>query len=506
MKISAKLIIPTLVFSIIFSIVGTYIVMEIEKIQTINHEFDEANEISLTALDFNVENFHTQLEVWEYAYEPNQIRLDAFESHKKTLNELAERLNEEVEEEATVPEEDYHGLYPNAVNDVKKIINNLSLVEDDWVLLIDAVTEYRNAKESGVSNEELERYDTIMRQKVNENEDLFDNLEFDKSIDIFVLSQSQWAKDLEIEHDKILSNFITSLYVIIPVTIVCVTIFSLVISKNITKPLIKLRDVANEIAKGNLNMRTKISGNDEISELSSDVNKMQDSLLQQKQELIKNEKINALGSVTSSLAHNLKNPLSVIKATTSIIEVTSNSVDEKTRERLNLIKISTENMLNQIEDILDFVKQKPLELKETSLFEILNIAVNNIAKPEKIKINLPEKDIKIKCDSSKLQVVFMNMIKNSIESIEGDGEITIDSSQNMRETAIEITDTGSLNPSEFEKMFDVLYTTKPTGTGLGLPYCKSVIDQHGGNIEVSMNPTKFTIIIPRSIKPLLNLA
>jgi len=136
MKISAKLIIPTVVFSIIFSIVGMYIVMEIEKIETINREFDEANEISLTALDFNVENFHTQLEVWEYAYEPNQIRLDAFESHKKTLNELAERLNEKVEEEASDAEEDYHGLYPNAVNDVKKITNNLSLVEDDWVLLL----------------------------------------------------------------------------------------------------------------------------------------------------------------------------------------------------------------------------------------------------------------------------------------------------------------------------------------------------------------------------------
>jgi len=197
------------------------------------------------------------------------------------------------------------------------------------------------------------------------------------------------------------------------------------------------------------------------------------------------------------LAHNLKNPLTVIKAATSIIEATSNSVDEKTKERLNLIKVSTENMLNQIEDILDFVKQKPLELNETSLSEILNTAINNIEKPERIKINLPKNGIKIKCDSAKLQVVFMNMMTNSIESIQGDGEITIEGYQNKRETTIEVTDTGSINPNDLEKMFDVLYTTKPTGTGLGLPYCKNVIEQHGGSIEVSMNPTKFTIIIPR---------
>ena len=48
-------------------------------------------------------------------------------------------------------------------------------------------------------------------------------------------------------------------------------------------------------------------------------------------------------------------------------------------------------------------------------------------------------------------------------------------------------------------MFDVLYTTKPTGTGLGLPYCKSVIEQHGGTISVSQNPTTFTIILPKKI-------
>ncbi len=273
-------------------------------------------------------------------------------------------------------------------------------------------------------------------------------------------------------------------------------ILGVIISRSISNPLEKLRNVTKEISLGNLDVRIKIKGNDEIAELFSDVNTMQDSLLRQKEELIKNEKINALGNITSSLAHNLKNPLAVIKATTGIIESTLNSVDEKTQERLNLIKVSTENILNQIEDILDFVKQKPLELKETSLSEILNTAINNIEKPERIKINLPENGIKIKCDSAKLQVVFMNLITNSIESIEGDGEITIEGYQNKRETTIEIIDTGSINPVDLEKMFDVLFTTKPTGTGLGLPYCKNVIQQHGGSIEVSMDPTKFTIILP----------
>jgi len=307
------------------------------------------------------------------------------------------------------------------------------------------------------------------------------------------------------------SAFTETLLILLPISITVIAgIIAFVFTQSISRPLEILKQTSSKMASGHLD--TKInqydisSAGDEIKEFSDTFNMMVDSIkknteleknLAVEKEKVKNTKINALGNITSSLAHNLKNPLTVIKAATSIIESTSNSLDEKTQERLNLIKVSTENMLNQIEDILDFVKQKPLELKETSLSEILDVAIENIKKPERIKINLPGNGIKLKCDSAKLQVVFMNLMTNSIESIEGDGTITIEGYQNKRETIIEITDTGSVDPDAFEKMFDILYTTKPTGTGLGLPYCKSVVDQHGGGIVVSMNPTKFAIIIPR---------
>jgi len=205
------------------------------------------------------------------------------------------------------------------------------------------------------------------------------------------------------------ANFVITVSIL---GIILSIILGVIISNKIVKPIINLRNVTKEIAQGNLRARTNVKGNDEIAELSSDVNAMQVSLLRQKEELIKNEKINALGNVTSSLAHNLKNPLSVIRAAIGIIEYTSpNSVDKKTQERLNLIKISTENMLNQIEDILDFVKQKPIELKEIFLSEILNAAINNIKKPEGIKINLPKKDIMIKSLITSLQKTLFSLIK-----------------------------------------------------------------------------------------------
>ena len=97
-------------------------------------------------------------------------------------------------------------------------------------------------------------------------------------------------------------------------------------------------------------------------------------------------------------------------------------------------------------------------------------------------------------------VVLMNMISNSIDAVDKNGKIHIDISTNGHEDIIEIQDDGEGIPAEnLEKIFDSLFTTKASGTGLGLAYCKTVIEQHGGSISVSTNPTKFTMIIPQKI-------
>jgi signal transduction histidine kinase len=390
-------------------------------------------------------------------------------------------------------------------------LEKIQILFDKWQtnaaeLEINAAKDYFESFNIESNPHDFSSVSQLIKNKIGKN--ILDDIR--NEFTIFIQIENH-LKDDRLSNVLATSIFTEILLILLPVSIIIVSvIIAFVLTRSISKPLEVLKQTSYKIASGNLD--TKInqhdisSAGDEIKELASTFNIMLDSIknntelekrLAVEKEKVKNAKINALGNVTSSLAHNLKNPLSVIKATTSIIEATSNSVDKKTQERLNLIKVSTENMLNQIEDMLDFVKQKPLELQETSLSEILNIAIDNINKPKRIKINLPENDIKIKCDSAKLQVVFMNLISNSIDSVNGNGEITIDSYQNNQDTVMEVTDTGSINPDDLEKMFEVLYTTKPTGTGLGLPYCKSVIEQHGGNIEVSMNPTKFTIIIPR---------
>ena len=212
------------------------------------------------------------------------------------------------------------------------------------------------------------------------------------------------------------------------------------------------------------------------------------------------EHLTKIGELASSLTHNLRNPLGVISSTVKIIEATSkDTLDEKTLSRLARITDSTANMSHQIEEVLNFVRKKPLDIEKVSLSELAQSAINNIEIPERVTINLPDNEILLECDPSKLAVVFMNLITNSIQAIENTGDIHIKINEDSGTVTIEIEDSGTGIPSELlPKIFDSLFTTKATGTGLGLAYCKSTVEQHNGTLTVKNNPTTFTIKIPKT--------
>jgi len=212
------------------------------------------------------------------------------------------------------------------------------------------------------------------------------------------------------------------------------------------------------------------------------------------------ENLAKIGELASSLTHNLRNPLGVISSTVKIIEATSkDTLDEKTLSRLARITDSATNMSHQIEEVLNFVRKKPLDIEKISLSNLFQSAINNIEIPERVTIHLPENEISLECDSSKLAVVFMNLITNSIQAIENTVDIHIRTTEDSGMVTIEIEDSGPGIPSELlPKIFDSLFTTKAAGTGLGLAYCKSTVEQHNGTLTVKNNPTTFTIKIPKT--------
>ncbi|MFZ0843862.1 MAG: HAMP domain-containing sensor histidine kinase, partial [Nitrosotalea sp.] len=210
-------------------------------------------------------------------------------------------------------------------------------------------------------------------------------------------------------------------------------------------------------------------------------------------------KLASIGEKMSQMSHNMRNPLHVIMMNAELANMASkNDGNEKMIEKSEAIKKAADSMLAQIEDLMNFIRDETLKLQKKSLNEILNDAASLVKKPDTIEIQLPEKDIICKCDPHKIQVVFMNLFTNAIEAMENVGKITVRTKETGKNVIIEVENSGeSISSDVMPRIFDPLFTTKKRGTGLGLPYCKNVIEQHGGTISVNPNPTVFTITLPK---------
>ena len=173
------------------------------------------------------------------------------------------------------------------------------------------------------------------------------------------------------------------------------------------------------------------------------------------------------------------------------------NLDKKSIEQLTMIHDEAQKMFRQIEDVLNFVRLSPLKFEEHSLHEILKGVMEKIELSSEIKINLPKKNPKFSCDAQKLETVFVNLIKNAVQAMQNDGEITIKAIDSSKDIVIQIVDSGPGIPQEImSRIFDPLVTTKEEGIGLGLSSCKSIVERHHGTIMVSDNPTTFTVTLP----------
>jgi len=281
------------------------------------------------------------------------------------------------------------------------------------------------------------------------------------------------------------------------------------ISSSIGIPLKKLESSAKEVAQGNLDAKIHHKKNDEIGEFSHTFNAMLDSLKKMidlekdlAEEKLKKAKLTAIGELASRLGHDLRNPLSTIKTTNQVIKMKAEK-DGFSKYTKNLASIdeAIDRMSHQIDNVLDFVRTKSLEITENSMQNIIKETIGIIKVPENIRINIGPTDAKISCDSRRLSIVFTNLITNSIQAIgKNSGEITIRIKENDDQITCKVIDSGPGIPKDkIGKVFEPLFTTKQTGTGLGLSSCTSIVQQHNGTITVHNNPTTFTITLPKII-------
>ena len=219
--------------------------------------------------------------------------------------------------------------------------------------------------------------------------------------------------------------------------------------------------------------------------------------------LIKQERLAAIGELASRVAHDIRNPLSNILMSLELIKnkpPETKISESEVKEKFKIAFENIERISHQVNDVLDYVRNRKLDHSLLSLYSCLEDTIQSLNIPDNIKIKYNKTEIKVVADSIQIQIVFNNILTNAIQAIGTDpGEIKIRFSQDPQHVKIEIENSGPSIPEEIvPHIFESLITTKEIGTGLGLASCKRIIENHGGEISVKNNPTTFTILLPKS--------
>ena len=195
----------------------------------------------------------------------------------------------------------------------------------------------------------------------------------------------------------------------------------------------------------------------------------------------------AIGELAGMVGHDLRNPLTGIKNAVYYLEKKGNSISsENSRMMFDTINNCIEHSNKIINDLLDYSREIPLELKQLTPTELVSKVLDMVKVPEKVQVvrNLSD-NRKIWVDENKLERVFVNLITNAVDAMSNGGKITIDSRNENNKIEFSVSDTGmGISQDVLPKIFTPLFTTKAQGMGFGLAICKRIVEAHRGTITV----------------------
>lgn len=299
--------------------------------------------------------------------------------------------------------------------------------------------------------------------------------------------------------------------------------------KWISEPISQLMGGVKNLAKGNFDTQFVLSRKDEISELAQAFNQMAMDLRKAQEQIIKeaetkielertlrqSEKLATIGQLASGLAHEIGTPLNIIGGRAELIKRRFED-KEGAQKNLDIIVQQTERITKIIQQLLGFVRKKKPEQKTLEINTLLETTLDfldhqiqkqNVRVVKEISDHLPP----VMGDPDQLQQVFLNLILNAVQSMPEGGTLHLSATSKWiskegiedghREyVVLSVMDTGiGMEKEVVENIFNPFFTTKDTGTGLGLMVSQGIVQDHEGWIEVESEIGKgsmFKIYLP----------
>lgn len=227
------------------------------------------------------------------------------------------------------------------------------------------------------------------------------------------------------------------------------------------------------------------------------------------EKLVRKEKLAVLGELSGSVAHELRNPLGIIKNSIYFLRLTQKMVDDKAKEHLSLIDREIKRSDRIIGELLDYAKEPTAQTEPVTATQIIDASLELLEIPDGIELVYDpdgfrddDGDWLLQVDQGQIERVLGNLITNAFQAMPEGGRLTLDGDADRQEVRLRIRDTGvGIEEDDLKKIFEPLFTRKIYGIGLGLPLSLRYVQMNNGSLDCESQVgegTTFHLHLPRA--------
>ncbi|MFG0326635.1 MAG: ATP-binding protein [Phycisphaerales bacterium JB037] len=313
---------------------------------------------------------------------------------------------------------------------------------------------------------------------------LFQIHELIERIEARILNDAEIASDYA---DRLHDRLISTLAITLVMTALAASLGAVLVRRWVVRPVRELRAAADRIGRGDWAHRVPVTGTDELGQLGAEVNHMTALIEQMQRERIERERLAAMGEMTRRLAHNIRNPLSGIR---SLAELTrADTDDEDIKETQTRIIRSVDRFDGWMRELLRATTPTDITPRSLAprpwLTEVIDAhlpAAESVGL--RVQVDLEHAPAEASFDAGHLEQALSAILSNAFEASPRGSTVAVRCGSSENQWWIEIHDSGPGVPADArERLFDPYFTTKPSGTGIGLAVVRQVVRAHGGEVD-----------------------
>ena len=275
------------------------------------------------------------------------------------------------------------------------------------------------------------------------------------------------------------------------------------------RPLRRLRDAARRVAAGDYGSRIEVRGPAEVADLARELNSMAAAVQERERELVRSERLAAVGKMAAQITHEVRNPLSSIGLNTELLEEELLAVPnaDEARALCRAITFEVDRLTAITEEYLAFGRLPKSKLSAESVNPMVSALVSFVRedlaiKKVQLRSELASGDPVAMVDAAQLRQCLINLVRNASEAVasNGGGSVTLRTRHVGVRVEISVEDDGVGIPADvLPRLFDPFFSTKEGGSGLGLALTQQIVKDHGGDLTVASTVgkgTTFTLSVP----------